>query len=226
MKFDRLAKTYLGTVAEEYDSERAKLAKWSSEQKIVEDLLANLPPDSSIIDIPVGTGRFIEAYHRLHLRAAGMDISPDMIMIAAGKSEKIGYGMPLRTADIRHIKAADGAFDTAVCICFLNWVDIDGAKEAFRELVRVARKSLIVSIRHYATFRELNPTTAEGFLQLVLQTAVRTYKALNRSGLHVHEEADVLAMFQEHGLALTRKIRVVPRKYGTDYYIYALEKLR
>src|SRR5262249_50695469 len=149
MKFEQLAGHYLGNTAEGYDAERAKLEKWASEQRIAEDLLATLPQGSSVIDIPVGTGRFVKTYHRLHLVPTGMDISPDMIAITAVKAQKIGLNMPLRITDIRSIDATDGTFDVAICICFLNWIDIRGAREAFSELARVARKSLIVGIRHY-----------------------------------------------------------------------------
>jgi ubiquinone/menaquinone biosynthesis C-methylase UbiE len=124
MDFEQLAQSYKGDAANAYDKERSSRKKWIAEQSIVENLLVTLPRGSSVIDIPIGTGRFIDLYHRLQLAATGMDISPDMIAIAAGKAKKIGLMIPLYTADIRKINAADGAFDTAVCICFLNWIDI------------------------------------------------------------------------------------------------------
>jgi len=226
MNFEKLGQGYLGAAATTYDDERAKLKKWASEQRIVEDLLATLPVGSSVVDIPVGTGRFIDAYHRLHLVPTGMDISPDMIAIAARKAQKLGLTMPLQIADIRSIDATDGAFDTVVCICFLNWVDIHGVRAAFRELVRVARHSLIVSIRHYVPFRKLHPVTPQGFLQWSLQLAARAHKAVNPDGLRVHEEIDLVTMFNEFGLSLRCQVPVVPRKYGTDYCIYMLEKSR
>jgi ubiquinone/menaquinone biosynthesis C-methylase UbiE len=226
MNFEQLARNYVGTAASAYDDERSRLEKWASEQRIVEDLLATLPSGSSVVDIPIGTGRFVGAYHRLRLTPTGMDISPDMIAIAARKALKLGLIIPLYVADIRSIEAADDAFDTAVCICFLNWVDIHGARDAFNELVRVARKSVIIGIRHYASFGKLHPATLKGFWQLLLQLAVRAYKALNRNSLRVHEEADIFALFQRHALHLERQVRVVPRKYGTDYFIYMLEKSR
>jgi ubiquinone/menaquinone biosynthesis C-methylase UbiE len=224
MKFERLSRNYLGTAAKAYDAERAKLEKWASEQRIVEGFLATLPSGSSVVDIPVGTGRFVDAYYRLHLTPTGMDLSPDMLTIAARKAQKVGLSMAIRLADIRGIDAADDAFDAAVCICFLNWIDIRGVRTAFSELVRVSRKSLIVGIRHYVPFRKLHPATPEGFLQWTLQLAARVYKAVDRGSLRVHEEADVFAMFQEHGLYLKQQARVMPRKYGTDYCIYMLQK--
>lgn len=224
MKFEQLALHYRGDAAKTYDAVRSRHDKWISEQRIVETLLTRLPPGSSIIDIPIGTGRFVDEYHRLRLMPTGMDISPDMIAIAAGKAERAGLNIPLHTGDIRRIQAADGAFDTALCICFLNWVDINGAREALRELVRVARKNLIVSIRYYVPFEKLRPATPEGFLQAALQGALRVHKVFSRSSLRVHEEAEVFAMFEECGLTLKQQFRVEPRKYGTDYYIYFLEK--
>jgi ubiquinone/menaquinone biosynthesis C-methylase UbiE len=226
MNFEQLARIYSGTVANAYDDERSKLEKWASEQRIVESFLATLPSGSSVVDIPVGTGRFVDAYYRLQLAPTGMDISSDMMAIAARKALEIGLNMSLYTADIRSIDAADDSFETAVCICFLNWIDINGAREAFHELVRVARKFLIVSIRHYTPFGKLHPATPKGFLQWALQLAMRVYKKIVHGGICVHEEADILVMFQEHDLHLKRQIRVGPRKYGTDYFIYMLEKPR
>ena len=224
MKFEQLAEYYLGNAAKGYDAGRAKLGKWASEQRIAEDLLAMQPRGSAVIDIPVGTGRFVKTYHRLHLVPTGMDISPDMIAIAAAKAQKIGLNMPLHIADIRSIDAMDGTFDVAICICFLNWIDIRGTREAFSELVRVARKSLIVGIRHYTPVGKLHPATPRGFWQWLLQMAVRFYKILHRDSLRIHEQAEILAMFKQHGLEMKRRFRVVPPKYGTDYFIYLLEK--
>ena len=226
MNFEQLGRRYLGTAAKTYDDARTNREKWASEQRIVEDLLARLPAGSSVVDIPVGTGRFVDAYHRLHLVPTGMDISPDMIAIAARKAREVGLVMPLHVADIRHIDAADGAFDAVVCICFLNWVDRHGARTALRELVRVARQSLIIGLRHYVPFRQLQPATPEGFLEWSLQLAARAHKAVNADSLRVHEEADIVGMFREFGLVVRCQVRVMPRKYGTDYCIYMLEKFR
>lgn len=226
MQFEELAERYRGARAKNYDAMRAKRMKWNSEQRIVGHMLEQLPLCASVIDIPVGTGRFIGEYHRLHLTATGMDISPDMIALAAGKALRHGLDMPFHVADIRKIDAADAAFDAAVCICFLNWVGIDGARQAVRELVRVTRKVLILSIRHYAPLATMRPATAEGFAQWLLQMAVRIHKRIFHEGLRIHEEAEVFSMFKENGLQLKRRSRVEPRKYGTDYYIYFLEKSR
>jgi ubiquinone/menaquinone biosynthesis C-methylase UbiE len=226
MNFEQLGRSYLGDVAKTYDVERMKLEKWASEQRIVEDLLATVPAGSSVVDIPIGTGRFVEAYHRLHLMPTGMDISSDMITIAARKAQNLGLPMPLHVADIRSIDVADGTFDTAVCICFLNWVDTHGARTALRQLVRVTRRSLIIGIRHYVPFRQLHPATPKGFLQWSLQLAARAHKAANSNTLRVHAETDIIAMFREFGLSLRCREPVVPRKYGTDYCIYMLEKSR
>ena len=224
MKYDRLAKSYLGAAAEKYESDRSRLSKWNAEQQVVERLLAGFPRGSTVIDIPVGTGRFIPAYAAFGLRATGMDISPDMTAIAARKAEKLGLDMPLHICDIRRIEAISDSFAIGVCICFLNWVDTDGAREALKELVRVTSGHLIVGIRHYAPLEELNFVKLEELRQFFLQMAVRLYKAFNRTGLRVHEKAAIHRIFAEKNLRVIEQVRVVPRKYGTDYYIYMLEK--
>ncbi|MDY0885639.1 class I SAM-dependent methyltransferase [Dongia soli] len=176
--------------------------------------------------MPVGTGRFIPAYAALRLKATGMDISPDMTAIAARKAEKLGLDMPLLIGDIRHIDAKADSFDIGVCICFLNWVDTAGAREALKELVRVTGGHLIVGIRHYTPLEELSFLKLQELGQFFLQIAVRIYKAFTQTGLRVHEKSAIHRIFREKNLRTVEQVRVVPRKYGTDYYIYMLEKPR
>lgn len=221
MDFDRLAKSYVGAPATGYDEARAKLVKWNSEQAIAEEFLGRLPSGSTLVDIPVGTGRFLEAYHRLGLRPTGMDVSPDMRRISKEKAEALGFDIPVVEGDLRKIAAPDASFDTAVCICFLNWVNTEGARLAFSELVRVARKNLLVSIRFYAPATEMG---AGGLVQWPLQQAVRIQQIAPGRGLVLHEKSAVMDMFAGHGLRIVDSRRVVPRKYGTDYFIYLLEK--
>ncbi|MDY0885638.1 hypothetical protein ACFPL7_23605 [Dongia soli] len=44
MKYDQLAKSYLGAAAETYESDRSRLSKWKAEQQVVERLLAGFSP--------------------------------------------------------------------------------------------------------------------------------------------------------------------------------------
>jgi len=223
MDFDQLSRSYLGKNAATYDKKRTRLTKWVAEQNIVEDFLGHLPRGSQVLDIPVGTGRFISAYQRLGIIATGIDASPDMQMVAKRKADNLNYDMLFQAGDIRRIPFDGDTFDTVVCICFLNWIDMDGVRTVLKELVRVTRKDIILSIRFYASREEL--MTLTGVSQWCLQQLVRPYKAFVDRKLVLHEKSDVISLFSSLGLRIKESTKLVERKYGTDYMIFSLEKL-
>ena len=143
---DRVAHKYTGSTAAEYEHNRSHGVKWRTESAIVERILESLPPGRSVLDIPVGTGRFLPLYDRLGMAATGMDVSSDMLSIAREKN----VTAKLRLGNIRQIAANDASYDCVLCVRFLNWVDRQGLHAALRELGRVTRSDVIVSVSVYA----------------------------------------------------------------------------
>ncbi len=81
---------YHGDIASGYDAKREADPKWTIEQHIIEGMIAELPAGSEILDCPVGTGRFLHAYIANNHRFIGMDISGDMLYVAACKMDPAG----------------------------------------------------------------------------------------------------------------------------------------
>src|SRR5690606_6662025 len=73
--------TYDRERAENYERRRSGSLTWRREQEIVESFLAlaDPSPGSSVLDVPVGTGRFNDLYQTFRLRTIGIDISADML---------------------------------------------------------------------------------------------------------------------------------------------------
>jgi len=223
MEFDKLASRYLGVTARRYDAERDRTPKWDREQAELSSIFGRLERGSTAVDIPVGTGRCLELYAKQGLRVTGLDISPDMLAEARAKAESIGLAIELRTGDIRKIDAPDGAFETSVCIRFLNWVEIPGVEAAVSELVRVARTNLVLAIRHYAPLSDLPPSVTSA-KRAVRQVVKRVRKRLEGPGLVIHEKREVEAVFAKYHLEVVTAGLIQQRADGTDYYIYHLRK--
>lgn len=83
-KFPAMNK-YFGETAATYDATRTPKATTQKDQARVENYLASLPTGSSVIDIPAGTGRFIQFCVNHRLNYTGVDISPDMLKMAEAK---------------------------------------------------------------------------------------------------------------------------------------------
>ncbi len=223
MEFDKLASRYLGQTARRYDAERDRTPKWDREQAELDAIFGRLPHGSTAVDIPVGTGRCLELYAKHGLRVTGLDISPDMLAESRAKADSLGLAIELASGDIRKIDAKDGAFDTSICIRFLNWIEIPGVEAAMAELVRVARTDLVLAIRHYVPLSELTPSVTSA-KRVVRQLAKRVRKRIEKPGLVIHEKTSVLAVFKKFRLEVLTAGCIQNRGDGTDYYIYHLRK--
>src|ERR1700734_434447 len=155
MGFEKLSTDYTGGVAASYEAERTGGPEWPKEQAVVERFLATLPAGATIVDVPVGTGRFLEFYKKFNLSPTGLDISLDMLASAKAKADGLGLEATLKKGDIRRIDALDKSFDAALCVRFVNWIDFTSMAAVLGELDRVARSTLILSVRVWPTPRTL-----------------------------------------------------------------------
>lgn len=140
------ARKYEGAVAEGYDAKREESPKWKAEQEIVEKYLDDLPSGDWVLDIPVGTGRFLPFYHSKGLLVKGADISGDMLNMAARKivdEKQVTLGL----ADVRALPFLDNSVDAAVMIRLTRWLSPEDCVVALKQLQRVARKKVIFTAR-------------------------------------------------------------------------------
>lgn len=224
MELDKLAKRYVGNRAHEYDNERTYGQKWLKEQEIMEEILANIEKGSSILDIPVGTGRFIEFYKKFSLNPTGMDVSDDMLANAKEKAAHHNYHINLKKSDICKIDSADCSFDATLCIRLLNWLEFNSVKLAVKELTRTSNKYVIFGVRHYVPLNKLNLKTVRGFLCFFYQIKRKIIKIIKPDGLIYHQKAQIDSLFTIANLDIIKKYCVEERTDGTDYYFYLLKK--
>lgn len=76
---------YTSDVAHSYDSDREVEDIWQIEQKYIEKEVNDFIKDAKLLDIPIGTGRFIPVYERRGIQVLGVDISSDMLAEAFKK---------------------------------------------------------------------------------------------------------------------------------------------
>lgn len=190
---------YYGAVARNYDRERAHSIRWARELVAVSDFVTEGP----VLDIPLGTGRFVDIYKVKDLAFTGVDISGDMLEVALSKHP----GIDARPGDIFQIPFPDGTFPTAVCVRLLDWLTPAEMVAAIAELRRVAT-ILIVSLRHGKEEVRVNQTHDwNRFLAQLdgLHIADRRLTEVTADGieeiflLRPAEWRDVLQQFVYHG---------------------------
>lgn len=141
------ADKYHGAVAEGYDAKREESPKWKAEQRIIEDMLSDLPPASHVLDVPVGTGRFLRFYERRGYFVEAIDRSEDMLREAMKKPLSCGDWCHFSLGNVLSLASANKSFDASVMCRLTRWLSPDDCTKAIHELARVTRKRIIFTTR-------------------------------------------------------------------------------
>jgi SAM-dependent methyltransferase len=123
---------YYGEHAQGYEAKRKRNPLWQKEQDAVDALVSKGP----VLDVPIGTGRYIPIYQRKGLDFVGVDISPDMIAEARKRAE-----FDFHVGSITDLPCQ--GFGTAVCTRLMNWLDAEDMHRGVSELHRVADECVI-----------------------------------------------------------------------------------
>jgi SAM-dependent methyltransferase len=197
---------YRGEVARGYLEKRLQQKSWHTEQDIVRDLLATVADGSSVLDIAIGTGRFVEMYHRKNMSVSGIDISEDMLVEARRVLGPAYDRCDMRLGSAETLPWPDAAFDLVVCFRFFGLIPMSVALNVLHEIGRVARHSVIIRV----------PVRREGdggAVPLKPNEPVQGRLA----------ESDLLRLFREHGFTV-RETRLVEETSAARFNVYLLEK--
>lgn len=214
------ADRYRGQVATRYDSYRLRQPKWHREQEIMSELLKALPRNATLLDVPVGTGRFFEFYKSLDLRPTGVDISKDMLAEARQKAGEVGLDLSLAEGNILQLAYPDRSFDAAVCIRLFNLIPLADVARAVSELARVSRRYVIVGARHFTPASELGTRP----ISLIGQFLVKLRAKIRKGVLTIHPQQALMAALTGSGLRVARSVSVERSRNGSELVIYLLEK--
>jgi SAM-dependent methyltransferase len=199
---------YHGDVARDYLKKRLEQQSWHKEQEIVHDFLATVPHGSKVLDVPFGTGRFVEMYLERDMEIFGVDISEDML---AAAREALG---PSYDRCSIHLGSAETLpydadfFDLVVCFRFFGLISFEMATNVLREIHRVTRDKAVIRV------------------------PVRREPAAGASGPKAYEsvqgrilEDELIAMFNQFGFDVL-DTRVIEDRPKVSYKVYVLAKRR
>lgn len=169
------AARYCGVMASEYDRRRSSQEKWRAEEKALRAHLDPMPAGTSVLDCPCGTGRFFPYYVKKGFCAAGVDVSADMLKQAEKK------GVEVKLGDVFALDFADGAFDVAVVMRFMNLIEAPDVKQALGELQRVSRM-VIFGLREGT--KETGNYHSPHQLSLIEESLVRGWRISDNHRMH------------------------------------------
>lgn len=213
---------YYGEVAESYDDERSRSLIWRKEDEIVEAILTRLRmTDQPLLDVPVGTGRFLSLYEKIGVASIGVDVSDDMLRQARGR---IGTGAHLGQGDIRKLPLREASLGLVVCIRFLHLIKRSTGWDAIAELSRVLKDGgvLVIGARLHGADR--GPGWMTRFKNHMTRALRILSFSLGRVNSRSHSARWLMRTMRHNGLTTRSQYLVTKYKDGSRYLIFLAEK--
>jgi ubiquinone/menaquinone biosynthesis C-methylase UbiE len=218
---------YQGGVAARYVARREREPTWAWEQGEVERYVESLPSALEVLDVPVGSGRYLPIYLDARWTVHGCDISADMIAVA---EEHVGDRVDqcdLVVAPAEHLPMHDRSMDVIVCGRFIQWIPtLDGVEAVVAELARVGRREAFIQLRIPACPREA-PSLRGAIRQAarVANRMVRRHTVHRAAGapasLTAHSEPQLLAVLERQGWRLVSIGPECPSDPGLRFYRFS-----
>ena len=222
---------YHGDLVLNYERDREAEPIWEIEQTWVANWIKTLQPGARVLDLPVGTGRFIEMMMAHGLRIHGADISEDMLKLAGQRVATGGEQVVLARADAEALAHADDEFDHVISWRLFHLLPPASAVRALRELARVCRGRLVVQFfgverrpwwwdKLRGVKRRLQGALGQGAARRgdggTPWSHIRSYP---------YSERAITRLFEQAGVSLVAAHRL--GEYGgAGVYVYVLEKRR
>lgn len=217
---NKLIRRYTSRGARGYE-ERRKTARWAAENRAFQALYAKVAP-SRVLDLPVGIGRWFDAYRASGASVHGVDISNNMLGEAAGKIRP-GDDIRLEQADVldlRRPSPLERGYDLIVCTRFVYWLRPAELAIMLRKFHDTEAPYLIASAK-VSLPEEQRPAGkgSGGLLTSLDRLRAHIYRSVVK---RVYDEQQLLQIFRENGWNLVEQQPVVTTSHVRYfYYLFA-----
>lgn len=198
---------YHGDVARDYLAKRLEQKSWHIEQDIVRAMLARMPDGMRVLDVPFGTGRFVEMFIDKKMAIWGVDISADMLAAARDALGQNYERCQLHQGGAEAMPYGDSFFDLVVCFRFFGLISFELAERVLAEIRRVARDQVIIRV----------PVRAQAPTQ---RHAPQAHESVQGQLL----EEELVTTFTRHGFAVEERA-LIEEKAQVHYNVYRLRKV-
>ena len=131
------ARRYFAANASDWDTIRALHVAEGAVEAAMREAIGERPFDS-LLDLGTGTGRLLELFAPLYVRAVGIDASADMLAVARANLDRAGVAnAQVRLGDIYNLPFGRNAFDVVTIHQVLHY--LDDPERALAEAARVLR---------------------------------------------------------------------------------------
>ena len=214
----RFMRRYSGRNARHYETRRQG-PQWEAEAQAFRQLYKRVSP-RSILDCPIGTGRWLGTYQRTGASVLGIDLSDDMLTEPA-KKLRPNAGVRLERGDLMNPSrpaALGSGHELIVCTRFAHWLSPQDLTVLFGRFSATGSRYLLLGAM-VRPRRRVQPNPSQKGWRDHLKS-LRTWLR-PRPPEYVHDEAFMLQALRECRWTLTARTPV-SRSRGVHYYFYLL----
>jgi SAM-dependent methyltransferase len=212
---NRFMPGYASRLARTYESHRDNI-RWRKEAEAFERLYALVRP-ATVLDCPVGTGRWLPVFQRNGAAVVGMDLSEHMLAVAR---KRVGPGADVRLVegdalDPALLRSLDQRFDLIVCTRFAHWLPPKALSGLIGSFAASGSRFLLLGAK---VSPEGPPRrhAAPSWRRIGKRIKARLHRNIVN---HVHEEDVLLGIAREHGWSLVTK-ELVLENADSRYFFY------
>jgi SAM-dependent methyltransferase len=223
---------YRGVIASRYDEDRTVEAIWAVEQDFVGKWVEGLPKGGEILDIPAGTGRFLEFFQKQGLTVHALDVSPDMVAEIHRRYPELAKGAHIAVGDAEHLALPDDAVEFVLSWRFFHLIPTAVADRVLREFHRVCRGTVVVQV--FGVRPPFWRRVINGLRRRLSPTSPAPAPASPESGgtaaspwAHIasfaHTESGLRAQFKRAGFVLDHAV-TIDVQFGLPNRVYFLRR--
>jgi ubiquinone/menaquinone biosynthesis C-methylase UbiE len=220
------AKKYLGGVAEGYLQRRENHPTWIWEQSQVQSFVEKHPAGLTVLDVPLGTGRYVPLYVQAGWKVLGCDISKDMVAEAERTlGPDVVRQAEFRVSPAEHLPWPDRSIDVIVSSRFIQWLpELHHVDKVIAEFGRVGKSELFLQLRIPAEVK-VRPAVPGpvAYLKSIVREMRRQRRTAKTMGAKItsHPEPELLAILERHGWALDEIGVECPTSHGLRFYRFS-----
>ena len=218
MKNKTLQARYSGQGAKNYDARRESSVRYKNEEAAFAKFFEEVKP-RSVIDCPLGTGRWLPFYQNIEGSIIGVDLSVDMLDQAKAKAKDLNLQNVTMISgsvlDFEFCQYSEVAPDLLVCTRFLNWVNESMMRAAIANLSSSGAKWAIVG----ASVRPLDISLVRGMLmrsRLYIENLIR--KKQDEALQYVHDESCVNSVMEVNSWEIVHKVHIFSNSTRINYF--------
>jgi SAM-dependent methyltransferase len=131
-----------------YQKDTRRQKRDISTQRAIASALDKLSGCRTILDMPCGTGRLLKLIQDAGYTYFGSDVSREMLTVCLEKIPP-NSNPYFVCADGEDMPFSSGTFDCVLCVRFLNLIPPDVRLSILKELFRISKKYLVVSVGYF-----------------------------------------------------------------------------